>query len=165
MSKLQKIKGTNGMKFGLRKPSINKSISAKTTGRLEKACKRAINPCYGRKGSGVIKNPSRSSYNKVYNKTSYSVYGRITNKRYSRRNDVDGASGCIAGIIIIIVLISLWFAPFGTILAVVVGGPILMIMSVILGIIYILFYITREIITAIINKREKKKYIFYKKRK
>lgn len=153
------------MKFGLRKPSVNKSISAKTTGRLEKASKRVINPWYGRKGSGLIKNPARASYNKVYNKISYSAYWRRSNKRYCRGNEVDGASGCIAAIVIIIAMISLWFAPFGTIVAVVVGGPILMLISVVLGIIYILFYITRELIRAIIPKKEKKQYIFYKKRK
>ena len=153
------------MKFGVRKPSINKSISAKTTGRLERASKRAINPSYGRKGAGFIKDPARARYNKVYNKTSYSVYGKRASRRSSRSNEIDGATGCITGIVIIILMISLWFAPFGTIIAVVVGGPILMLMAVAFGIIYILFYIAREIVRAIIPKREKKQYIFYKKRK
>lgn len=141
------------MKFGLRKPSINKSISARTTGRLERASKRTINPGYGRKGSGFIKDPSRASYNKVYNKTSYSAYGKRTSRRARRSNEIDGATGCITGVVIIILMISLWFAPFGTIIAVVVGGPILMLMAIVFGIIYILFYIIRELIRSIIPKR------------
>lgn len=124
------------MKFGLRKPSVNKSISARTTGRLERASKRAVNPYYGRKGVGVIKDPARATYNKVYNKASYSAYGRGSNRKYSRGNEVDGATGCITGIVIIILMISLWVAPFGTIVAVFVGGPILLLISPIIIILY-----------------------------
>ncbi|MDU2672821.1 MAG: hypothetical protein E7C49_12495 [Clostridium sp.] len=141
------------MKFGVRKPSVNKSISARTTGRLERASKRAINPSYGRKGAGFIKDPARSSYNKVYNKTSYSVYGKRSSRRSSRSNEIDGATGCITWVVIIIVMISCWFAPFGTLIAVCIGGPILMLIAVIFAIIYILFYIIRELISVIIPKR------------
>lgn len=139
------------MRFGVRKPSVNKSISARTTGRLERASKRAINPSYGRKGSGVLKDPARASYNKVYNKTSYSTYGRNTKKRYRRRNEVDGATGCITGIVIIILMISLWVAPFGTLIAVFIGGPILLVISPIIIILY-------AIISSIRLNRYLKKY-------
>ncbi|CCF28449.1 Putative uncharacterized protein [Leuconostoc citreum LBAE E16] len=37
------------MKFGMRTPSIKKSISARTTGRAKRAVKSAINPAYGKK--------------------------------------------------------------------------------------------------------------------
>lgn len=36
------------MKFGMRKPSIRKSISARTTGRAKRAIKKAIIPGYGK---------------------------------------------------------------------------------------------------------------------
>ena len=124
------------MKFGVRKPSVNKSISARTTGRLERASKRAINPSYGRKGSGFIKDPGRASYNKVYNKTSYSAYGKRSSRRSSRGNEIDGATGCITGIVIIILMISLWVAPFGTLAVVFIGGPILLVISPIIIILY-----------------------------
>ena len=38
------------MKFGLRAPNLKKSIKARTTGRIKRAAKRAINPVYGKKG-------------------------------------------------------------------------------------------------------------------
>lgn len=61
------------MKFGLRKPSIKKSIKARTTGRIKRTVKKTINPFYGKKGIGFIKNPKKAIYNKVYNKTSFGL--------------------------------------------------------------------------------------------
>ncbi|HAQ40955.1 MAG TPA: hypothetical protein DCM73_09070 [Clostridiales bacterium] len=65
------------MKLGLRKPSIKKSIKARTTGRLKREIKGAINPFYGKKGMGWIRNPRKAMYNKAYNKTSFSVFDII----------------------------------------------------------------------------------------
>lgn len=65
-------KGDN-MKFGIRKPSIKKSISARTTGRLNRAVKKAILPGYGKKGMGWITNPKKAIYNKIYNKTTIGI--------------------------------------------------------------------------------------------
>lgn len=62
------------MKIGMRKPSIKKSISARTTGRAKRAIKKALIPGYGKKGMGWIKNPKKAAYNKVYNKTSFSLW-------------------------------------------------------------------------------------------
>lgn len=62
------------MKFGIRKPSIRKSISARTTGRAKRAVKKALIPGYSKKGMGWIKNPKKAAYNKVYNKTSFSIW-------------------------------------------------------------------------------------------
>ena len=58
------------MKFGLRTPSLKKSISARTTGRAKRTIKKALIPGYGKKGMGWLKNPKKAAYNKVYNKTS-----------------------------------------------------------------------------------------------
>lgn len=60
-------------KFGYRKPSIKKSFSAKTTGSATRKIKASINPTYGKKGSGLINDPKKTSYNKVYNKTTKST--------------------------------------------------------------------------------------------
>lgn len=59
------------MKWGLRKPSLKKSIKARTTGQLKRKVKRSINPLYGKKGMGWVRNPKRALYNKVYNKTTF----------------------------------------------------------------------------------------------
>ena len=62
------------MKIGYRKPSIKKSISARTTGKAKRAVKNTLIPGYGKKGTGVLKNPKKALYNKVYNKTSKSLF-------------------------------------------------------------------------------------------
>ena len=60
------------MKYGLRKPSIKKSIKARTTGKLKRKIKKTVNPFYGKKGMGYIKNPKRAIKNKIYRKTTFS---------------------------------------------------------------------------------------------
>ena len=62
------------MKFGMRKPSHKKSLKARTTGKAKRAVKKALIPGYGKKGTGWIKNPKKAAYNKVYNKTSFSLF-------------------------------------------------------------------------------------------
>lgn len=62
------------MKFGMRTPSLKRSISARTTGQLKRSVKRAIIPGYGKKGMGWIKNPKKALYNKVYHKTTFSFF-------------------------------------------------------------------------------------------
>lgn len=57
------------MKVGLRTPNLKKSIKARTTGKLKRSIKRSVNPLYGKKGMGMITNPKKAVYNKVYNKT------------------------------------------------------------------------------------------------
>lgn len=62
------------MKIGVRRPSISKSLRARTTGRAIRTVKRSVNPFYGKKGMGWIRNPRRALYNKVYRKTTVSVW-------------------------------------------------------------------------------------------
>lgn len=61
------------MKFGMRKPSIKRSISARTTGRAKRAVNRALIPGYGRKGMGLLTNPRKSIYNRVYRRTTFGL--------------------------------------------------------------------------------------------
>lgn len=61
------------MKFGMRKPSINKVIKARTTTQYKKNLKRAVNPLYAKKGMGLL-SPKKAVYNKVYNKTTFSLW-------------------------------------------------------------------------------------------
>ncbi|MEY8322551.1 hypothetical protein D5282_25170 [bacterium 1xD8-48] len=62
------------MKMGIRKPSIKRSLKARTTGKAKRAMKKAVSPGYGKKGSGWVKNPKKAAYNKIYNKTSFSFW-------------------------------------------------------------------------------------------
>ncbi|WFD10884.1 hypothetical protein [Tepidibacter hydrothermalis] len=62
------------MKFGIRKPSLKKRISARTS------LKRQIVHRAGLKmprGYGWLKNPKKYAYNKVYNKTSFDIFKLI----------------------------------------------------------------------------------------
>jgi hypothetical protein len=59
------------MKFGIRKPSIRKSIAARTS------VKRYIRHSLGLKaprGWGWITNPKKAAYNRNYNKTTFSIF-------------------------------------------------------------------------------------------
>ena len=60
------------MKYGMRKPSFKKSISARTRGRATRAVKRALIPGYGKKGMGLL-HPKKALYNKVYRKTTFGL--------------------------------------------------------------------------------------------
>lgn len=62
------------MKFGMRTPSLKRSISARTTGRAKRTVKRALLPGYGKKGMGWLRNPRKAAYNKIYHKTTFSIF-------------------------------------------------------------------------------------------
>lgn len=62
------------MKIGMRKLSLKKSISARTTGKMKRSIKRKVIPGYGKKGMGWLKDPKRAAYNKVYRKTTFSIF-------------------------------------------------------------------------------------------
>ena len=61
------------MKFGVRKPSLKKTIKARTTGKIKRKVKSSVNPLYGKKGMGYVKNPERAVYNRIYNKTTVGI--------------------------------------------------------------------------------------------
>lgn len=61
------------MKFGMRRPSIKRSLKARTTGKLKRAMKKQLIPFYGKKGSGWFKSPKKALYNKVYKKTTFGI--------------------------------------------------------------------------------------------
>lgn len=58
----------------MRTPSLKKSLKARTTGKLKRDIKKSINPLYGKKGMGWINNPKKALYNKVYKKTTFSIF-------------------------------------------------------------------------------------------
>jgi hypothetical protein len=62
------------MKFGMRKPSLKKRLSARTS------LKRQVVHRAGLKmprGWGWLRNPKKYAYNKVYNKTSFDIFKLI----------------------------------------------------------------------------------------
>ena len=61
------------MKVGVRTPNIKGSVSARTTGRANRTLKRMVNPFYGKKGMGWLRNPKKAAYNKIYHKTTIST--------------------------------------------------------------------------------------------
>lgn len=62
------------MKIGIRTPSLKKSFKARTTSKYKRQLKSAIDPTYGKKGIGWFKNPKKALYNKIYNKTTKSIF-------------------------------------------------------------------------------------------
>lgn len=61
------------MKYGVRKPNVKKSIKARTTGKVKRQVKKAVNPLYGKKGIGVVNNPKKTAYNAVYSRTAVGI--------------------------------------------------------------------------------------------
>ena len=128
------------MKYGVRKPNIKKSIKARTTGKMKRQVKKAVNPLYGKKGMGVINNPKKAAYNAVYNRTtvgvsdiSKSVSPSNTSRpvrnppavrhEYSDRTyNICGILAMISGIILALIGLLLMVAvPIGGIIAIAAG--------------------------------------------
>ena len=51
-----------------------------TTGALKRKIKKAVIPGYGKKGTGILKNPKKAVYNKVYNKTTVNLRKKNNSK-------------------------------------------------------------------------------------
>lgn len=64
------------MKIGFRKPSLKKTISARTTGALKRKAKKTVMPLYGKKGMGIL-HPERAIKNKIYKKTTIDTLKKI----------------------------------------------------------------------------------------
>ena len=62
------------MKFGMRKPSVRRSIAARTS------VKRMVRTSLGLKaprGYGWLTNPKRAAYNRVYSRTTFSFWSLL----------------------------------------------------------------------------------------
>lgn len=80
------------MKVGMRTPSPTRSLKAKTTGRANRAIKKSVNPVYGHKGIGYLKDPERAVKNKIYHKVTYDPLEQMKQADYPEYNleeDVD----------------------------------------------------------------------------
>ena len=74
------------MKLGMRTPSPTRSVKAKTTGRLKRAAKKSVNPVYGHKGMGYLKDPERAVKNKIYHKVTVDP---LENMKKAEMPDID----------------------------------------------------------------------------
>ena len=72
------------MKIGIRTPSLKKSFKARTTGALKRKIKKTSNPLYGKKGMGLLKNPKKAMYNKVYRKTTVGVSSIFSSNKHRK---------------------------------------------------------------------------------
>lgn len=88
------------MKIGFRTPNIEKSIKARTTGKIKRKVKSSVNPLYGKKGVGFAKNPEKSVKNAVYHKTTVGVSDVMKKPKKSKK----GSSGIITAIIILFII-------------------------------------------------------------
>ena len=88
------------MKYGVRKPNIKKSIKARTTGKVKRQMKKAVNPLYGKKGMGVINDPKKAAYNAIYNRTTVSATDVLeqNNENHPPSSDSLSAGDVIGGI-------------------------------------------------------------------
>ena len=134
------------MKVGIRKPSIKKSIKARTTGKAKRAIKKAVVPGYGKKGSGWIKDPKKAAYNKIYNKTTIGVNdiakiantnSKKTTKTSSPTNQVvDSKSNpskttyIICGILLIIIGVFLFLTGLLFLAESLIGGFVIILLGV-----------------------------------
>lgn len=76
------------VKIGYRKPSLKKSIKARTTGKAKRAVKKVVVPGYGRKGAGWVKDPKRAAYNKVYHQTTKSILPKNSSTRKKKTQTI-----------------------------------------------------------------------------
>lgn len=74
------------MKFGIRKPNYKARFKARTTGKLKREMKKAVNPLYGKKGMGFIKDPSKSVKSAIYHRTTVGVPSLLPKSEPKRKS-------------------------------------------------------------------------------
>ena len=124
------------MKYGVRKPNIKKSIKARTTGKVKRQVKKAVNPLYGKKGMGIVNDPKKAAYNAVYNRTTVGVSdiakgltAASSSTNAPQKKEYSANTYSVCGILMIVLgavlallgLILLLAVPVAGIIAVVVG--------------------------------------------
>lgn len=118
------------MKYGVRKPNIKKSVKARTTGKMKRQVKKAVNPLYGKKGMGVINNPKKAAYNAVYNRTTVGVSDLAKSStpagvhRPAAAPSLSSKSSGTAGTLLIVLGVALALLGLLLLLAVPIGGVI-----------------------------------------
>lgn len=95
------------VKLGIRTPNLKSRVKARTTGKLKRKVKRAVNPLYGKKGMGMLRNPKKSIYNRIYRRTTISADSMV-----------GSTGGCLVGSLkfvalpVIFTLKLIWFIMY-----------------------------------------------------
>lgn len=115
------------MKYGVRKPNVKKSIKARTTGKVKRQVKKAVNPLYGKKGMGIVNDPKKAAYNAVYSRTTVGVSDVLKstssgNGHAPVKKDYSDRTYNVCGIILVVLAVVLVLLGLLLLLAVPVGG-------------------------------------------
>ena len=114
------------MKYGVRKPNVKKSIKARTTGKVKRQVKKAVNPLYGKKGMGIVNDPKKAAYNAVYVMKSASSGNGHTSASYDApapvKKEYSDRTYNVCGIILMVLAVVLVLLGLLLLLAVPVGG-------------------------------------------
>lgn len=99
------------MKVGMRTPNLKKSVKARTTGKAKRAVKKAVVPGYGKKGMGLVNDPKKAAYNKVYNKATVGIDDILNDNSNVSKSSSEGGflDGIIAIFQFLIALVQLVF--------------------------------------------------------
>lgn len=112
-----------------RRRSITKSITARTSAKYKRQIKKKILPGYGKKGAGVIKDPKKSMYNAICNRTTIDTR-KISKSKQAKNDKSDNKLGCGCATTLIF---------FGAIVGQMIGGNIGGTIGVILMLIIAIF--------------------------
>lgn len=123
------------MKYGVRKPNVKKSIKARTTGKVKRQVKKAVNPLYGKKGMGIVNDPKKAAYNAVYSRTTVGVSDVLKSTSSGNghasasydvpapvKKDYSDRTYNVCGIILVVLAVVLVLLGLLLLLAVPVGG-------------------------------------------
>lgn len=125
------------MKMGIRKPSVKKSIKARTTGKVKRSIKRSINPLYGKKGMGFVKDPKRSVKNAIYHRTTIGVGDIVNHSVTSADLSAVGNSASGNGWFIFLIVLCSILAALGVLLTIIM--PVAGIAAIVFGIFGIVY--------------------------
>lgn len=94
----------------MRKPSLKKSIKARTTGKVKRNIKKAVNPLYGKKGMGWIKDPKKAAYNKIYHNTTVGLSDLIDEREgkpsVAQRSNTSPATWKTCGVLMKVIAVA-----------------------------------------------------------
>ena len=89
-----------------------------TTGKAKRKLKKVLIPGYGKKGTGLLKNPKKAIYNKVYNKTTIGVKALFKSKKTKTKKVTSVSNANNSGELNLIVNIIIWLFIVGFFIAI-----------------------------------------------
>lgn len=110
------------------KTKHQKSVKARTSGKIKRQVKKSVNPLYGQTGMGIVNDPKKAAYNAVYNKTTVGVDDLLREKAKETNDtnssmtsgDVFRGIGSFFSLIFALLKLAFWLAVLAGIIAFVV---------------------------------------------